>query len=91
MMSEKKDGGPAYPGKRKNGFHIEPIDGMNTQVDDFEDVPGMTMRQWYAGRATDNDVKWMQEILTLNDEPDSRIAAKFAYADAMIDHEEHAK
>lgn len=93
-MSERKDGGRAYPGKVETGNHVEPIDGVNTFVTDYEDAPGMSLRDWFAGNGPwdiDNVIKWLGD--TSGEESPasiSRIVAQWnlLYADAMIKERE---
>ena len=73
-MTTKDDGGPAFPVSGKNSaWDGDPSRGWYTN-------PGMTLRQWYAGKA-------MQGMLTEADTWESRaniVKQAFIYADAMI-------
>ena len=75
-MSEKKDGGAAFP---------RPTGGSNA----FENKAqkGMSLRDWFAGQATDEDIKYYQtydsagkpHLLAL-----FRHEARWCFADAML-------
>ena len=45
---------------------------------------GMTLRDWFAGNATEEDVAHWLAIMILNEHPITREEAKYLYADAMI-------
>jgi len=70
----KDDGGPAFPVDIVHG------DGSMTYH------PGMSLRDWFAGMATDADVKrWLPKAeaeVGLGGNP--REYAKYLYADAMM-------
>ena len=87
-MSDINDGGPAYPrtneGICDNGY-VGFLDGYD----------GMTLRDWFAGRATEEDVRkhqkreWVKGGLGICGNGywtniTSRETAKYAYADEMI-------
>lgn len=63
-MTNKNDGGSAFP------RDAEYLTGDK----------GMTLRQWYAGTATDKDV----EVYLSPDERTGRVEARFMHADEMI-------
>ena len=47
-------------------------------------MEGMSLRDWFAGHATEEDVKHWLNIMEVNKIPVSRQAAKYLYANAMI-------
>ena len=65
-MSAKPDGGPAFPVKAS----------MNGEAWD-----GMTLRQWYAGKALSGP------LMDQGENPEKAARYAFQYADAMIAHE----
>ena len=65
-MSAIEDGGPAFP---------VPNDAYNNEM------PGMTLRDWLAGMASDDDVAFYLRVLGPKT---SREQAKYTYADAML-------
>ena len=84
-----KDGGPAFPGfQYTEGYgtvrHVYGPDGQHhIEIHD----PGMTLRDRFAGQATEEDISAHVErdengvcVISLG----SRERAKYAYADAMI-------
>ena len=77
QVKDIKDGGQAYPGKVT-------VKDENRSVWVKVDDPGMTLRQWYAGMALQSmAIHQVGEI-----EENSIVEQAFAYADAMIAHEE---
>jgi len=66
----KSDGGPAFPG---------PVEGLSVEQ-------GMTMRQWYKGRAMSK----VQDLFYNNGVPDAKKIANTTglLADAMIKEDE---
>lgn len=76
-MSTIIDGGPAFPHD-------------NQELGDKHRIaqPGMSLRDWFAAHATEQDIEHHRE-LSLDDESQpywkrSRAAARYAHADAMI-------
>ena len=86
------DGGQAFPGRQE------------VREGDYRDEwpePGMTLRQWYAGMATDSDVETTMEDVNYvryvkhgNDDKGiplyqicTRVEARYAFADAMLAHD----
>ena len=91
-MSEHEDGGPAYPGVTSTicancGDMI--LDDDRLGVDS-----GLSMLDYYAGQANEEDIKHYAEWANVPGKPDyrsrkrsatlNRTAARFAFADAMI-------
>ena len=79
-MTQQKidDGGPAFPttGPRKwNGRMWVQADGSS---------PGMSVRMWLAGTATDADVYTFRGNTNGLTSEAVRTSARFRYADAMI-------
>lgn len=79
MSAERKDGGPAFP--TSDGIAT---DGDKT-VDYHSTFPGMSLRDWFAGHASEKDIEqyrsfWRDDQLVLRE----REAARYAYADAML-------
>ena len=70
------DGGPAFPTEQHECSD-------NTWNQTYE--PGMTLRDWFAGHATEDDVHHWMDILFLNNKSVTREEAKYIYADAMIE------
>lgn len=71
-MSKIDDGGPAFPNLKWNV-----VDGTIEGTSDS----GMSLRQWYAGQATDEDVQWAKSQIGWKY---TRIQHRFYFADAMI-------
>ena len=71
----KYDGGTAFP----------MASGPEPRVDSATHFnEGMSLRVWFAGHATEEDVTHWLEIMQLNKKPVTREEAKYIYADAMI-------
>jgi hypothetical protein len=66
-MSNQKDGGQAFPG-------IDIVCGDNALGS-----KGMSLRDWFAGQASETDV-----LAHMDREMITREEAKYAYADAML-------
>lgn len=45
---------------------------------------GMTLRDWFAGQASDSDVKRWKDIYSHNGTPITEEEARYAFADAML-------
>lgn len=72
------EGGPAYP---RTGFLSE--DGL--QQHDTEPQDGMSLLDWFAGMATDDDLKSIiADSECGNRPPCSRSVARFRHAAAMV-------
>ncbi len=80
-MSKVNDGGAAYPREWTNHKGDLASDG------------GMTLRDWFAGQATEEDIRAHIAIMGLHEGAlvehntgrcRSREQAKYAYADAML-------
>ena len=74
-MENKNNGGPAFPrtqwtGSDKNAAH--------------RDVSGMTLRDWFAGQASDGDIDEVLLYLRVLGTPISRASARYYVADAML-------
>ena len=69
----RDDGGPAFPLCRTEA------DGRNDCLS-----MGMSLRDWFAGHATEEDVTYWLEIMLINKNSVTREEAKYMYADAMI-------
>ena len=73
----KDNGGPAFP---QVGL-FNPREEFVTAADYRADQEGMTLRDWFAGRASEDDVAhWFRKLGSHS----TREAAKYAYADAML-------
>jgi succinyl-CoA synthetase alpha subunit len=84
-MSEKRnDGGPAFPATRYDSQEIKGEGGEVTVTFGGIEYPGMTLRDYFAAKATDNDVSRWIRIMGENGMPVSREAAKWLYADEML-------
>jgi hypothetical protein len=66
------NGGPAFP----YAFHFPEQDGEPSGIS-----LGMTLRDWFAGRATEQDIEHHQCSSAWRI---TREQAKYAYADAML-------
>ena len=85
-MNEKKDGGPAFPEAKKSYIGIGQFGDTVTQ---YETVPGMTLRDYFAGYA---EAAWIQVLAQRRHEPgySDESAAEYAAhlagisADAML-------
>lgn len=83
MSNEINDGGPAFPfGKR-----IESYDSTTGILHGISEChhPGMSLRDWFAGQATDEDL-WPHHIGRDHHGNiiGTREEAKYRYADAML-------
>ena len=66
-MSAINDGGPAFP--------VNPHPNIHGGAD------GMTLRDWFAGQASESDVMHWRNTVGIGC---TREMAKYAYADAML-------
>jgi len=73
-----KDGGPAFPARVLSGRHIEVIDGRNVSVNDYEPAEGMSLRDWFAGRALS------AQYAQCDTDPDKTAKWAFQIADSML-------
>jgi len=74
-MATINDGGPAFPNPALANEAFSP----------HCDLSGMTLRDWFAGTATDMDVVKYQNWNAKEHWPEfTRAQARFLYADAMI-------
>ena len=73
MSAKINDGGPAFP--------CTPPDGNPNAYAMFPSGPGMTLRDWFAGQATESDVMHWRNAVGIGC---TRETAKYAYADAML-------
>lgn len=73
MTSRKDDGGPAFPETRWDDKTRQEVQWS-----------GMSLRDWFAGKATDTDVERWMDIMYANNTPVTREEAKYLYADAML-------
>ena len=71
-MIDKPDGGPAFP---RPHSEIEEGETIGYSQD------GMTLRQWYAGKAMSGP------LMDQGENPEKVARYAFQYADAMIAHE----
>ncbi len=69
------DGGPAYP---CGSYH------PGTGAPQPPVYSGKSLRDWFAGMATEEDVLAWVGIMGMNNVPITREEAKYAYADAML-------
>ncbi len=77
------NGGPAFPTEtadHSGGFGCAPSITI---------IPGMTLRDWFAGQASEEDIKAHRKIKYWDqgcgyDYVNTREQAKYDYADAMI-------
>jgi hypothetical protein len=78
MSEQPKDGGPAFPRPAVCG------EGFTA----YEEAVGMSLRDWFAGRATQADIDAHQDWQRSEDGPFvpdcTREHAKYRYADAML-------
>jgi hypothetical protein len=77
-MTTKDDGGPAFPQNDLSSYGMGPAETNNG---------GMSLRDWFAGRATQDDVRahqWTPDENGIPTDTRTREEAKYAYADAMI-------
>ena len=70
------DGGPAFPTEQHECQD-------NTWNQTYEQ--GMSLRDWFAGHATEDDVQCWMDILYQINKSVTREEAKYTYADAMIE------
>ena len=74
-MSENKihDGGPAYP-------HIKEVKKENGQTNSIKWFPGMSLRDYFAGQALNNELPYNRR----DDRLQGIAEAAYEMADAMI-------
>ena len=77
MADATKNGGPAFPTTPKG----EVVGGVSG---------GISVRDWFAGQATEEDVAFWMETIEQRGEMATREMAKYAYADAMLAEREGA-
>ena len=78
------DGGSAFPFGQISELTGQPINGF------FE--PGMSLRDWFAGMAREEDIEYylpdtmgeLEKLETILGRTVDRVWARYAYADAMI-------
>lgn len=82
MSTPINDGGPAFPGfAYTDGRGNQRRNEHSGEWETHE--PGMSLRDWFAGQATDEDIKaylWDSE----KGRARPRVEARYAFADAMI-------
>jgi len=75
-MTAKYNGGPAFPTEPRGIVYGDAYDGM-------------TMRDWFAGQATDSDIKELMRIYDsagrITDQYRTREQARYAFADLMLE------
>ena len=77
-MNPIDDGGPVFP---HGQYAVNTENGCRV----YEPWPGMTLRDWFAGQASENDIaehqldEWGGKLPNV-----SRECAKYLYADAML-------
>ena len=86
-MAEKNDGGPAFPGRRASLDFTVSESGKVASEKSEEFYPGMTLRQWYAGKALQCVMQSYNPDWEEEDEARDYAKAAFQVADAMIAHE----
>lgn len=75
MSAPIDDGGPAFP----FSFHMEGFDRVTAD--------GMSLRDWFAGRATEKDIeqyRWRYSAGGKIQIDLTREQSRYAYADAML-------
>jgi hypothetical protein len=75
-MNNPNDGGSAFPLE----YHYENQFGSNC----ITHTQGMSLRDYFAIRATEEDIDWAKRVLSANGIPARRIEARWACADAML-------
>jgi hypothetical protein len=93
MNKPINDGGPAFP---QQAF-INTNGQVVTADDYFPDASGMSLRDWFAGQASEEDIEYHMKngkaAIKGTDEDDgygpdytypTRESARYAYADAML-------
>jgi hypothetical protein len=75
-MSKIDDGGPAFP------VPMIPCDryGSYTSIE----FGGMTLRDWFAGQASEADITHWFDVFYANGISKTREECKYAHADAML-------
>jgi hypothetical protein len=84
MSAPIDDGGPAFP--------CIPPDPNPAAYSQFPSSIGMTLRDWFAGHATDADIKacWPEDD-KLRTVPEHAARARYIFADAMLAARKEAK
>ncbi len=77
MADKIDDGGPAFPVLKKEDTQQFTALGITSKQFTYEG--GMSLRDWFAGMATDDDVSDILSRIEI-----SRAAAKYIHADNMI-------
>lgn len=87
-MNEKKDGGPAFPGRDPVvSFRAGHEDCAQAVASSFHQ--GITIRDWFAGQASEDDIEYHTSYAVpeggyYSHPCTSREEAKYRYADAML-------
>lgn len=85
-MTEKNDGGPAFPhvsGTEGHGPHVTRINPNGDIVFDCI-ASGMTLRDWFAGQSLAGILSRPKGCEAWDGEPQESTEAAYNYADAMI-------
>jgi len=78
-MSDVNDGGPAFPFGQISEITGQPINGYF--------APGMTLRDWFATHATEEDIWAIQNPphpASIDYRQITRYEARYLHADAML-------
>ncbi len=75
MTDKPNDGGPAFPTDRSQSTEFGRR-GSNE--------PGMTLRDWFAGQATEQDIEAQQEWIGNPLSKLTRAQCRYLHADAML-------
>ena len=72
----KNNGGPAFP--HETVVYDDPEDRAGGKYD------GMSLRDYFAAKATEDDIRAVMSFGESFNDPCDRVAARFRHADAMI-------
>lgn len=76
-MSEKDDGGPAFP----LAASAQTVPGGIAYTIQQN---GMSLRDWFASQASQSDISLQLRMWSVEDIPSNRVKARYAFAAAML-------
>lgn len=85
-MSEKSNGGPAFPGssfQNDSDVNLTAPNGQVVAPGDWIELPGMTMRDYFAAKALQGAIHH-RGFATVDENRNMDAKDAYAYADAML-------
>lgn len=81
-MMSTNDGGRAYPSGEQ--YTTTDVVGNTYSHSKAPFHAGMSLRDWFAGQAREEDVRFWRDTMAANGVPTTREEAKYIYADRML-------